>query len=107
MTSGVAIGRSSVPSWLPPSPATALTPASSASFGRSANGRFHASALRKAADRLSRVTGNSTFTRAPAGRTSEKVVESVISAIGVIPAIGSFEKLPSAYDTAPISLPST
>jgi len=31
------------------------------------------------------------------------VVASVISAIGVMPAIGSFEKLPSAYDTAPTS----
>ena len=33
---------------------------------------------------------------------SASVVESVISAIGVIPAIGSFENAPSAYDTAPL-----
>ena len=82
-------------------------PESSVSFGRSANGRFQFSALRNAADRPSRVSGNSTLTRAPGGRTSPCAVESVISAIGVMPAIGSFEKLPSAYDTAPISLPST
>ena len=107
ITSGVAIGRSSVPNWLPPRPATAVMPVNSVSFGRSANGRFQASALRNAAERPSRVSGNSTFTRAPGGRTSLKVVESVISAIGVMPAIGSFEKLPRAYETAPISLPST
>ena len=109
MTSGVAIGRSSVPSWSPPSPATARdAPTSCASFGRSANGRFQLSALRNAAVRFSRVSGNSTWTRAPpAGRVSVNDAESVISAIGVMPAIGSFEKLPSAYDTAPIRRPST
>jgi hypothetical protein len=47
------------------------------------------------------------WTRAPVARVSLKLVESVISAIGVIPAIGSFEKLPSAYETAPMRRPST
>ncbi len=46
------------------------------------------------------------WTRAPGARASVSSVESVISAIGVMPAIGSLEKLPSAYETAPISLPS-
>src|SRR5436309_318589 len=47
------------------------------------------------------------WTRAPVGRVSLKLVESVISAIGVMPAIGSLEKLPSAYETAPMRRPST
>jgi hypothetical protein len=46
--------------------------------------------------------------RADAGRGAPPVpiVASTISAIGVIPAIGSFENDPSEYDTAPISRPS-
>ncbi len=93
MTSGVAIGRSSVPS-APPAAATRPSPPIPkyrASSGRSANGRFQLSALRNAAVRFSRVSGNSTLTRAPAGRASVNDVASVISAIGVMPAMGSFE----------------
>ena len=80
----------------PFTPITLLIPLSCTSPARSANGRFQLSALRNAAVSPSLVSGYSTLTFAPGGRTSEKVVESVISAIGVMPAIGSLEKLPSA-----------
>ena len=105
MTSGVAIGLSMVPI-SPPKPLTLDTPTSCASLGRSANGRFQFSALRNDASRPSEVMGRPTSTRAPGGRGAFEVVASVISAIGVMPAIGSFEKLPREYDTAPMSLPS-
>ena len=108
ITSGVAIGRSSVPTCMSGRPAMPLTPTSCASFGRSANGRFQLSARRNASVRFSGVSGKSSCTRALRGRTWAALitVASVISAIGVMPAIGSFEKLPSEYETAPMSLPS-
>jgi len=106
MVSGVAIGRSSVATSRLPMPATDGGPTTSASPGRSANGRFQLSALRNDATSPSRVSGNSTLTRAPGGRVPVNEVASVISSMGVMPAIGSFEKLPSAYDTAPIKRPS-
>jgi hypothetical protein len=57
--------------------------------------------------RGSRVSGNSTWTFAAFGRTPLNAVASVISAIGVMPAIGSLENDPRAWETAPISRPST
>jgi len=97
MTSGVAIGRRSVAISPPASPSTPLMPARRDSSGRSANGRFQFNALRNAAVRPSRVSGNSTCTLAADGLgVSFIIVASVISAMGVMPAIGSFEKLPSA-----------
>ena len=42
----------------------------------------------------------------PAAAPRRMIVESVISAIGVMPAIGSLENAPSAYETAPMSRPS-
>ena len=60
-----------------------------------------------AAATLSRVTGISSRARVPiGGRGVSSVAASIISAIGVMPAIGSFENAPSEYDTAPTSLPS-
>ena len=57
--------------------------------------------------RLSRVTGISSRARTPiGGRGVSSVAASIISVIGVMPAIGSFENEPSEYDTAPTSCPS-
>ena len=94
MTSGVAMGRSMVPISLP-SPEMFETPRSCVSDARSAKGRFQFSALRNDATRLSGVIGNSTWTRAPGGRGVFDAVASVISAIGVMPAMGCLGKLPS------------
>jgi hypothetical protein len=60
---------------------------------------------RNAAASPSRVIGRSSRARIVAGRRDEAVA-SIISAIGVMPAIGSFEKLPTEYETAPINRPS-
>ena len=87
--SGVAIGRSIV---LMP----ALTsPSTCTSAGLSANGRAHANACRSDACRLSGVSGFGRSTRATCRRTAGSVASAVISAIGVIPAIGSLENCPS------------
>ena len=108
ITSGVAIGRSSVPSCAAAEAGDrARRRTAAASSGRSANGRFQVSALRNAAvEVLARQRELDVDASRPAAATSLNAVASVISAIGVMPAIGSFEKLPSAYDTAPISRPS-
>ena len=100
------MGRSRVPSRSSRTPVIPLTPTNCASFGRSAKGRFQLSARRKAVVRFSRVSGKSSCMRAARGRVSLSPVASVISSIGVMPAIGSFENAPSAYDTAPINRPS-
>ena len=98
----MAIGRSIVATWpLTPSPKICTSP------GRSANGRAHDIEARMAAATLSRVTGISRRARVPiGGRGVSSVAASIISAIGVMPAIGSLENAPSEYDTAPTSLPS-
>ena len=54
----------------------------------------------------SRVTGRSIRACADSVRRAGIAVASIISAIGVMPAMGSFEKLPIEYDTAPIKRPS-
>ena len=90
----------------PPRPATALTPVQLRVVGPSANGRFQLSALRNAAVRFSRVSGNSTWTRAPGGRG---VVERRrVGHLGDRRDAGDrlLRELPSEYDTAPISRPS-
>ena len=78
-----------------PKPAMDVAPTSCASDARSANGRFQFKAWRNAATRLSRVSGNSSCTRAAAGRGVVSRASSVISSIGVMPAIGSLGKLPN------------
>ena len=63
MTSGVAMGRSIVPTSRP-IPGMPVAPTNCASSGRFANGRFQLSAFLKAAMRLSDVSGKSMCTRA-------------------------------------------
>ncbi len=89
--SGVAIGRSSVPmpALTDPSPKTWT------SDGLSANGRIHAKACRSEARSPSCVIGIGRSTRAACRRGPGSVASSVISPIGVMPAIGSFENWPS------------
>ena len=107
ITSGVAIGRSSVPSWPPPRPATALTPTSCASSGPLGERPVPVERLaERGGQALARERELDAARARRAAAASLNVVASVISAIGVMPAIGSLEKLPSAYETAPISLPS-
>ena len=96
ITSGVAIGRSSVPSSSAAEPGDAARRRrAAASPGRSANGRFQLSALRNAAVQvLARQRKLDAGRARPRGRAPANGAASVISAIGVMPAIGSFEKLP-------------
>ena len=53
-----------------------------------------------------RQAGATSRPRRVCARRGRIVVASVISSIGVMPAIGSFENCPSEYETAPISRPS-
>ena len=100
--SGVAIGRSKVPM-----PAfNAASPKTWTSAGLSANGRIQLNAWRSDALRLSGVSGTWSSTRAACRRGPVKVAASVISSIGVMPAIGSLENWPSEYETAPTRRPS-
>ena len=89
--SGVAIGRSSVPM-----PALTLpSPKTWTSAGLSANGRTHENAWRSDAAQPSGVSGIGSSTRAAWRRGAGSVAASIISSIGVMPAIGSFENWPS------------
>ena len=57
--------------------------------------------------RCPRVTGISSRARTPiGGRGVSSVAASIISVIGVMPAIGSLENEPREYEIAPTSWPS-
>jgi hypothetical protein len=92
ITSGVAIGRSSAPIC---DPAAAGTPMLWTSAGRSANAATRAYAARIAAASVSGVTGRSIRACADAARRAPvSAVASIISPIGVMPAIGSLGNAP-------------
>ncbi len=65
------------------------------SLALSANGRTHANACRSDARKPSGVSGIGRSTRAAWRRGPGIVAASIISAIGVMPAIGSLENWPS------------
>ena len=101
-SNGVEIGRSMAPIW---EPAAAGMPMTWTSAGRLANGASRLCTAVSTAERPSRVIGSSMRPCASAVRLGTAVA-SFISAIGVMPAIGSLENAPIEYETAPISLPS-
>jgi hypothetical protein len=90
MTSGVAIGDIIVPT-TPAVGRPAPGPRSCTSSGRSANGCAQAKAALRAARRPSRVTGTCSFACLTAGRWAGSAATSRISAMGVMPAMGSLE----------------
>ena len=78
------------------------------SEARSAKPPIRAYEARTAAASPSRVIGRSMRAwAAAAARRVESAVASIISRIGVMPAIGSFGNDPMAYETAPMRRPST
>ena len=103
MTSGVEIGRSIAPSC---APAAAGMP-NDLDVGRTIARTAPAARTSRvsAAVSPSRVIGSS-MRACGAGARRVIAVASFISAIGVMPAIASFENAPIEYDTAPISRPS-
>ena len=107
ITSGVAIGRSSVPISLPPTPATPVDADELRVVGPIGERPIPVERLaERGGEALARERELDAARARPAAAASLNAVASVISAIGVMPAIGSFEKLPSEYETAPISRPS-
>ena len=101
MVSGVAIGRSIVPTL-----ASSPLPNTCTSFGLSAKGRTHEKAWRSEARMLSGDSGICSAMRSAGRRGAACAVASTISSNGVMPAIGSFENWPSEYETAPTRRPS-
>ena len=103
MTNGVAIGRSSRPIC---APVAIGSPMACTSEGRSANGRARQNASRRSVAKPTRVTGS--FSRAAwlTGRRAGVETASIISSMGVMPAIVSFENEPREYETAPTNRPS-
>ena len=100
---GTAIGRSMAPK----RPRSEATPEiTSACEGSSTNPRTRL----RSRDQMSINSRGVGFRDIATGRVTRAVsfmiVASIISAIGVMPAIGSVENWPSEYETAPSSLPS-
>ncbi len=106
--SGVAMGRIRTPSCAPRGSSAGPRPSSRTSAGLLANGwRNLENACRSAAATFSVVRGRSSPAAFPPGaRRGAGAAASIISSIGVMPAIGSFGNCPSEYATAPSRRPS-
>ena len=99
--SGVAMGRSSAP-------VAALTPSDPATTSTSAGvlAKAGISTVRAmASTRLLGVTGSVSAARVAAGRGASRAVASIISSIGVMPAIVSLVNIPSGYRDGTDQLP--
>jgi hypothetical protein len=99
IASGVAIGRRPVDQAVSPVPVRSCTPSGCKANADSWNARRSADAM------PSCESGRSNCMRAAEARDVLGAAKSVISSMGVIPAIGSFENDPSEYDTAPMRRP--
>ena len=100
------MGRSTAPISAPPT-GPVLMPAKRASAGDSAKGRVRANTFCSVRANDAELSGRlSRRGRGSRRATARARVASAISSMGVMPAMGSREKLPSEYETAPTSRPS-
>ncbi len=90
------MGRSIVPTSRPPTAGDGCTAEEARVVGPIGERPIPVQAASKRGhERVGCYTADSTCTRAAAGRDATIGVSAVISSMGVMPAIGSFEKLPS------------